>query len=54
MTPLPKLAGLAEVASFANDGKGVSRQRAAQLAAHPDFPSPSSGSRWGRYGARTT
>ena len=33
---IPKLAGLAEVASFA----GVSRQRAGQLAAHPDFPEP--------------
>ena len=32
----PKLAGLAEVASLA----GVSRQRAAQLAAHPAFPAP--------------
>lgn len=36
MTRFPKLAGLAEVASLA----GVSRQRAAQLAAHPDFPEP--------------
>jgi len=33
---LPKLAGLAEVASLA----GVSRQRASQLATHPDFPEP--------------
>jgi prophage regulatory protein len=32
----PKLAGLAEIAGLA----GVSRQRAAQLAAHPDFPEP--------------
>ena len=36
MTRFPKLAGLAEVASLA----GVSRQRAAQLANHPDFPAP--------------
>lgn len=36
MTRFPKLAGLAEVASLA----GVSRTRAAQLAAHPDFPAP--------------
>jgi len=33
---VPKLAGLAEIASLA----GVSRQRAGQLAAHPDFPEP--------------
>jgi hypothetical protein len=33
---IPKLAGLAEVASLA----GVSRQRAAQLANHPGFPEP--------------
>ena len=32
----PKLAGLAEIASLA----GVSRQRAGQLANHPDFPEP--------------
>jgi len=32
----PKLAGLAEIAGLA----GVSRQRASQLAAHPDFPEP--------------
>ena len=36
MTKFPKLAGLAEVASLA----GVSRTRAGQLAAHPDFPEP--------------
>lgn len=36
MTRIPKLAGLAEVASLA----GVSRTRAGQLAAHPDFPEP--------------
>ena len=36
MTQFPKLAGLAEVASLA----GVSRQRAGQLASHPDFPEP--------------
>jgi prophage regulatory protein len=36
MARLPKLAGLAEVASLA----GVSRTRAGQLAAHPDFPPP--------------
>jgi predicted DNA-binding transcriptional regulator AlpA len=36
MTRFPKLAGLAEVASLA----GVSRQRAAQIANHPDFPKP--------------
>jgi hypothetical protein len=36
MTKFPKLAGLAEVASLA----GVSRQRAGQYAAHPDFPAP--------------
>lgn len=36
MARLPKLAGLAEIASLA----GVSRQRAGQLAAHPDFPGP--------------
>jgi predicted DNA-binding transcriptional regulator AlpA len=36
VTRFPKLAGLAEVASLA----GVSRQRAAQLAAHPQFPEP--------------
>ena len=36
MTRFPKLAGLAEIASLA----GVSRQRAGQLAAHPDFPQP--------------
>ena len=33
---IPKLAGLAEVASLA----GVSRTRAGQLANHPDFPEP--------------
>ena len=33
---IPKLAGLAEVAGLA----GVSRTRAGQLAAHPDFPEP--------------
>jgi len=33
---VPELAGLAEVASLA----GVSRQRAGQIAAHPDFPAP--------------
>ena len=36
MTRFPKLAGLAEVAGLA----GVSRTRAGQLAAHPDFPEP--------------
>jgi len=36
VTRFPKLAGLAEVASLA----GVSRQRAGQLASHPDFPKP--------------
>jgi predicted DNA-binding transcriptional regulator AlpA len=36
MTRFPKLAGLAEVAGLA----GVSRQRAGQLANHPDFPKP--------------
>lgn len=36
MTRFPKLAGLAEIAGLA----GVSRQRAGQLAAHPDFPEP--------------
>ena len=36
MARFPKLAGLAEVASLA----GVSRTRAGQLAAHPDFPAP--------------
>jgi hypothetical protein len=36
MTRFPKLAGLAEVAGLA----GVSRQRAGQLANHPDFPEP--------------
>ena len=36
MARIPKLAGLAEVASLA----GVSRQRAGQLANHPDFPKP--------------
>lgn len=36
MTRFPKLAGLAEIAGLA----GVSRQRAAQLAAHPGFPEP--------------
>lgn len=36
MTRFPKLAGLAEIASLA----GVSRQRASQLASHPDFPEP--------------
>jgi hypothetical protein len=36
MARFPKLAGLAEIAGLA----GVSRQRAAQLAAHPDFPKP--------------
>jgi prophage regulatory protein len=35
-TRFPRLAGLAEVAGLA----GVSRQRAGQLAAHPDFPAP--------------
>lgn len=35
-TCIPKLAGLAEVASLA----GVSRTRAGQLASHPDFPAP--------------
>lgn len=33
---IPKLAGLAEVASLA----GVSRKRAWQLTRHPQFPSP--------------
>jgi len=36
MTRFPKLAGLAEIAGLA----GVSRTRAGQLAAHPDFPQP--------------
>ena len=36
MTQFPKLAGLAEVAGLA----GVSRQRAGQIANHPDFPEP--------------
>jgi predicted DNA-binding transcriptional regulator AlpA len=36
MARFPKLAGLAEVASLA----GVSRTRAGQLAAHPEFPEP--------------
>lgn len=36
MTRFPKLAGLAEIAGLA----GVSRQRASQLASHPDFPKP--------------
>ena len=36
MTKFPMLAGLAEVAGLA----GVSRSRAGQLAAHPDFPEP--------------
>ena len=36
MREIPKLAGLAEVASLA----GVSRSRAGQLANHPDFPEP--------------
>lgn len=36
MTSIPKLAGLAEVAGLA----GVSRTRAGQLAAHPEFPVP--------------
>lgn len=33
---VPKLAGLAEVAVL----KGVTRQRAAQIVKHPDFPEP--------------
>ena len=37
MARFPKLAGLAEVASLAG---GVTRQRASQLANHPDFPKP--------------
>jgi hypothetical protein len=36
MARFPKLAGLAEIAGLA----GVSRQRASQIAAHPDFPKP--------------
>lgn len=36
MSRFPKLAGLAEIAGLA----GVSRQRASQIAAHPDFPKP--------------
>ena len=36
MNKFPPLAGLAEVASLA----GVSRTRAGQLAAHPQFPEP--------------
>ncbi len=36
MPDIPKLAGLAEVASLAN----VSRTRAGQLANHPGFPEP--------------
>lgn len=36
MTRFPKLAGLAEIAGLA----GVTRQRASQIAAHPDFPAP--------------
>ena len=52
---IPKLAGLAEVAALLAEksasGK-VSRSYAAQVAAHPDFPSPCSGSPWGRCGSR--
>ena len=36
MTRFPRLAGLAEVAGLA----GVSRTRAGQLAANPQFPEP--------------
>jgi prophage regulatory protein len=36
VTQIPKLAGLAEVAGLA----GVSRARAGQITAHPDFPAP--------------
>jgi hypothetical protein len=36
MSGFPRLAGLAEVAGLA----GVSRQRAGQYAARPDFPEP--------------
>lgn len=36
MTRIPKLAGLAEVASLV----GVSRSRAGQITTHPDFPKP--------------
>jgi hypothetical protein len=36
MARFPKLAGLAEIAGL----WGVTRQRAAQIAAHPDFPKP--------------
>ena len=36
MNGIPPLAGLAEVAGLA----GVSRQRAGQITAHPDFPEP--------------
>src|SRR6266568_2761794 len=36
MAAIPKLAGLAELAGLA----GVSRQRAGQIASHPDFPEP--------------
>jgi hypothetical protein len=36
MTRIPKLAGLAEIAGLA----GVSRTRAGQITAHPEFPAP--------------
>ena len=36
MTAVPRLAGLAEVASL----KGVTRKRAWQITQHPDFPKP--------------
>ncbi|HEX3958088.1 MAG TPA: hypothetical protein VHZ03_15850 [Trebonia sp.] len=36
MAKFPKLAGLAEIAGLA----GVSRTRAGQITAHPEFPKP--------------
>ena len=36
MTRIPPLAGLAEIAGLV----GVSRSRASQITAHPDFPAP--------------
>lgn len=36
MIRVPKLAGLAEIAGL----KGVSRSRASQVVAHPEFPEP--------------
>jgi hypothetical protein len=41
-TPVPRLAGLAEVAGLASEhyGRAITRKRAWQLTQHPAFPKP--------------